>query len=221
MALATDTSWRWGITTGGKRGDSSAYARFWDRALRWLARDPALEPCQVTTSRERYGPAAAVQVEGLIRDERYEPMADRPMQVRFERDGSADPGRDGRSVRSDGRGRVQVQLDGPTVPGGYRAVVETSDGSGVRCEVGFVVEAGGEELADPRARPRFLERLAEETGGSFHDAADAPPLRDLDATRTRSLGTVEVAPLATPWALFAVGAILLAEWFVRRRWGRR
>ncbi|HBQ09786.1 MAG TPA: hypothetical protein DEF51_00880, partial [Myxococcales bacterium] len=54
LALTTDTTWRWGITTGGETGDASTYERFWDRAIRWLSRDPALEPARVTTDRERY-----------------------------------------------------------------------------------------------------------------------------------------------------------------------
>ena len=45
----------------GARGDASAYERFWDRALRWLARDPLLDPAHIETDRERYGPGGVLQ----------------------------------------------------------------------------------------------------------------------------------------------------------------
>ena len=53
LALGADSTWRWSLTTAGLRGDASAYERFWDRALRWLARDPLLDPAHVETDRER------------------------------------------------------------------------------------------------------------------------------------------------------------------------
>ena len=75
VALMSDTSWRWGLTTGGATGDASAYERFWDRAMRWLARDPALEPARVTTDRESYGPLAHIDVSAWLSDARYAPLA--------------------------------------------------------------------------------------------------------------------------------------------------
>src|SRR5690606_19454130 len=77
LALTTDTTWRWGMTTGGASGDASAHERFWDRAVRWLARDPALEPARITSDRERYGPGARAAVTGQLADPRYAPYADR------------------------------------------------------------------------------------------------------------------------------------------------
>src|SRR5690606_21565103 len=86
----------------------------------------------------------------------------------------------------------------------------------------LVVEAGGDELADPRADPALLRELAEATGGTFYPSPDdAPSLADLDTTRTRSLGIVSEEPLSGGWAFLLLVAFFAGEWFLRRRWGRR
>lgn len=220
LALGTDGSWRWGMATAGETGDASAYDRFWDRTVRWLARDPALEPCQITTDRERYGPDAKVRARAWVRDDRYEPRVDRG--VRFEVLDEAGEVLGQAPARTGGDGRAGAEVPGPAQPGGYRLAVRLEDEVEPSCDVGFVVEAGGLELADPRARPDWLRALAEETGGTFQsDPAEVADLDALDATRVRSLGLVTVSPFATPWAFLIVVALLAAEWIVRRRWGHR
>jgi uncharacterized membrane protein len=220
VALGTDSSWRWGMPTAGRTGDPSAYDRFWDRLVRWMARDPALEPCQVTTDRARYGPGGRVGAEVWVRDRRYEPETDRDVRLEL-RDMSGDVTK-GVDARTDGEGRARVELKAPSTPGGYRLAVRLPDEDESRCEDWLVVETGGDELADPRARPDWLRAMAEAHGGSFHGRPeDAPDLDTFDASRTRSLGTLTVAPLATPWAFVAIIALLLTEWALRRRWGYR
>jgi len=219
LALTTDTSWRWGLTTGGLTGDASAYERFWDRALRWLARDPALEPARITSDRERYGPNGRIGIDAHLRDERYQPMGGEVELAILDASGSAI---DVREARLDGEGRVSVEMEGPPNPGAYRVVARRVGDPEALCEEGFVVEAGGDELADPRPDPEHLQQITEATGGTFvSSAADAPDLDAFDTVRTRSLGAVTYAPLATAWAFVVVVALLLLEWALRRRWGMR
>lgn len=220
LALTTDTSWRWGITTGGLTGDASAHERFWDRAVRWLARDPALEPARLTTDRERYGPRATAQITGQLRDGRYAPHADQA--VRLSLLDVAGGERGAREARTDREGNVAGALVLPEEPGAYRVEARLPGAVDPIAEEWLVVEAGGDELADPRADLDLLRRLAEATGGTFVERPeDAPRLDELDTTRTRSLGLAERAPFGGVIAfLLLVGAFGL-EWFLRRRWGRR
>ncbi len=220
LALTTDTSWRWGITTGGLTGDASAYERFWDRAVRWLSRDPALEPARITTDRERYGPEARAIVSGQLRDARYAPHADAAVTLRLLDALGAERARE--EVRTDRDGNVAGSLTVPAEPGAYRVEARLADRTEALAEEWLLVEAGGDELADPRADPALLRRLAEATGGVFYASpADVPALSELDATRTRSLGVAELAPFASAWAFGALCALFLAEWILRRRFGRR
>ncbi len=220
LALTTDTTWRWGITTGGATGDASGYERFWDRAVRWLSRDPSLEPARITTDRERYGPGARATVVGQLRDARYAPFADRAVSLRLLDAAGQERGRS--DTRTDGDGELSAGLTLPDETGAYRVEARLADRTDALAEEWLVVEAGGDELADPRSDPQLLRALATATGGDFFARPeDAPALEELDTTRTRSLGIAERAPFASLWAFLALVGLFVAEWLLRRRWGRR
>ena len=130
LALSTDTSYRWGIATAGRTGDGSAYERFWDRALRWLTRDPSLDAARITTDRERYGPRGQVEIRGVLRDERYQPLAQASVRVGvFDDTGQELQGED---ATVDVQGRVAATLAAPGAPGGYRVAVRSSSGRVLR-----------------------------------------------------------------------------------------
>ncbi len=220
LALTTDTTWRWGITTGGLRGDASAYERFWDRAVRWLSRDPSLEPARLTTDRERYGPGARATVEGVLRDERYVPHAAASVDLVLLDGADAEVGR--ATTRTDQSGAVDAALELPERPGAYRVEARLSGREGAVAEEWLVVEAGGDELADPRPAPERLAALAEATGGEHWASPEsAPDLEGIDTTRRRSLGVRQTAPFESAWAFAIVVAAFVGEWVLRRRWGRR
>jgi uncharacterized membrane protein len=218
LAFTSDSSWRWSITTAGRRGDASAYDRFWDRALRWLARDPRLDPAHVETERERYGPGADIAVKARLRDSSYAPLAERDVRLSVVDFDGVVRGQE-RTVHTDAEGAVSTTLAGPLGPGAYQ--VWARDGETVIAEQGFIVEAGGDELADPRPRPELLQAIARATSGHFYRADEAPKLDALDRTRARSLGTAVSTPLDSPWFFALLVALLGLEWTLRRAWGLR
>ena len=230
LALGIDGSWRWGMTTGGERGDGSAHERFWDRALRWLARDPNLDAARITTDRERYGPGGSIEVMGWLRNERYQAIEE-PLALRIE---DADGRAHGSPIALPltAEGAIEAHVRAPLEPGAYRVVV-TRTGATSSSPNGpaaaepiamepFVVEAGGDELAEPRPDPDRLRSLATATGGEFFsEPARLPPLDAFDTMRRRALGTVESRPFSGAGALWAMLGLFAAELFARRRWGLR
>ncbi len=219
LALGVDSSWRWGMTSAGASGDASGHERFWDRTLRWLARDPALDPARITTDRERYGPGGRIEVGGWLRNDAYQAV-EGELHVEVE---TADGEVVGRvPVEVGAGGVVQAILRAPLQPGAHRVVARREgDGEPLAAEP-FVVEAGGDELAEPRPDPGRLIRWAEESGGRAFESNDRlPPLESLDATRRRSTGTVEVRPFAGWIALVLTLGLVALELFARRRWGLR
>lgn len=219
LALTTDTTWRWGMTTGGRTGDPSAYEAFWDRAVRWLARDPSLEPARITTHRERYGLGASVRIRGVVSDERYVPYAERTIAVRLL---GAESGEVSRiDVKADRAGAFETVLDGPGRAGVYRVEARLPDSDQRLAQEWFLVEAGGDELADVRTNHPLLRALSASTRGRFYRAEQAPALSAFDTTQVRQLGVHTEAPFATVWAVSLLMLLLGAEWFCRRRWGRR
>ncbi len=218
LALAMDGSYRWGMPTAAETGDASVHARFWDRALRWLARDPTLAARRVFTDRSDYAPGAPIRVEARLRDDRHQPVAHRETVV-------AIVDEEGRRVTSaeaatDAEGRVEAALEAPTDGGLYRAEVIVRDAPELGASVPFVVAGGGHELAEVAARPEALRALAEASAGRF-DASpeDAPELDRYDRRRAQRVGWARFAPFSSPWAVFAVIALLFVEWVLRRRAG--
>lgn len=219
MVLSSDSSFRWGITTAGRTGDASAYDRFWDRGLRWLGRDPLLDPARISTDREHYGPGAKLRATVLLRDARYQPFGQRAFRLSL----LDDRGQAQReiAIETDAEGRANAELPAPAVAGAYSLVVREEGAAEPLAEEVFVVEAGGDELADPRARPQLLGKLADVTGGRALRDVTSVSLDDLPRTRSRMLGTHVTKPFATPWFFACFVAVFGLEWWLRRRFGLR
>src|SRR5204863_6758350 len=54
LALLTDTTWQWGLPAAGEGDDGRAFQRFWENAIRWLVRDPALTLLRIELDRVEY-----------------------------------------------------------------------------------------------------------------------------------------------------------------------
>jgi uncharacterized membrane protein len=220
FALTSDSAYRWGMATAGRTGDASVYERFWDRALRWLARDPLLDPAQISTDRASYGPGGAMRIQVWLRDELYRARTPGPFRLVVTDDHGQT--QSDAVLETDSEGRGTVPLTAPTRPAAYTLAVSLEGSSPPLAEQGFIVEAGGDELADPRARPELLRKLAAATGGHFFATPrDLPSADSLPSTRTRVLGTDVYAPFASGW-FFALFVVLFgSEWWLRRRFGLR
>ncbi len=220
LAFTSDASYRFSITTAGRLGDASVYERFWDRALRWLVRDPLLDPAQLTSDRERYGPGAKLRASLWLRDPHYRPLGPGLFRVALLDD-------HGKALQEvpveiDAEGRGEVSLTVPSAAAAYKLVVHPEAGGAELAQEVFVVESGGDELADPRARPALLREIAEATGGSFYASpAEMPSLDRLECARTRVLSVAVHAPFGTGWFFALFVAVFGAEWWMRRRFGLR
>jgi uncharacterized membrane protein len=216
-AMTTDASWRWRFAADDATVGSDEYELFWDRMIRWLTRDPLLEPARISTDRERYGVGGELAVSGRLRDESYRPMKQARIELHFH------PGVDEKAagvVDTDEDGQLQATLRAPSSPGAYE-VVASAEGREVAREV-FIVEESGDELADLEAMPDPLRAVAEQTGGRvFLGVEDVPALSELASTTRRAAGLVSKQPLSNPWFILFAVLLLGLTWVMRRRWGRR
>lgn len=216
-ALMTDASWRWRFAADDVTVGSDEYELFWDRMIRWLTRDPLLEPARISTDRERYSLGSDMAVTGQLRNQRYDPMADTPVELRFRPTQSEEPSA---VARTDADGLLRATVTAPVTPGAYE-LSASIDEEEVATEV-FIVEESGDELADLETMPSELEALAERTGGRAYLGVDeVPPLADLASTTRRAAGLVSKRPLENPWFIFLTIALMGTTWVLRRRWGRR
>jgi uncharacterized membrane protein len=216
-AFMTDASWRWRFAADEVTVGSDEYELFWDRMIRWLTRDPLLEPARISTDRDRYGVGANVEVTGLLRDSRYEPLRSASVEIHFEPAESTDPVV---TTTTDRDGQLRAVAPAPGVSGAYEAVASV-DGEELAREV-FLVEESGDEMANLEPSPSELEAIAKRTGGRvFLGVEGVPPLSELASSTRRAAGLVSKQPLSNPWFVFLTIGVLGLTWVLRRRWGRR
>jgi uncharacterized membrane protein len=220
LARTTDSAYLWGMATAGRTGDASAYERFWDRALRWLARDPLLDPAQISTDRASYGPSANMRLQVWLRDDLYRPLNPGPFRMSLRDDrGQIVQETD---VETDADGRATVRLSAPKRPAAYIVSIRSEGAQDALAEQGFVVEAGGDEFANPRARPDVMRDIARATGGNAYATPDElPGANTLPCSRTRALGNDVSTPFASSWAFATLLFLFGLEWWLRRRAGLR
>jgi hypothetical protein len=189
--------------------------------MRWLVKDPTLDPATIETDRERYGPGGRIEVRARLRDPRYRPLSDREVTLGLL--SASDSAHASESARTDAEGVVSVVLDAPRTLGAFQvAAWETTDqGRNVLAVEPVVVEASGEELSDPQAAPEVLRALSTSTSGEHFDEPSGIELSKLDRSRTRSLGTRSSAPFSSPWFLALLVALFGLEWALRRAWSLR
>ena len=215
--MTTDASWRWRFAADDATVGSDEYELFWDRMIRWLTRDPLLEPARISTDREHYGAGAEISVSGRFRDSGYRPMKKARVALHVQPASGEGPPV---IADADEDGVLQAILRAPTEQGAYE-VVASVDGKDLAREV-FIVERSGDELADLEAIPDRLQALAEKTGGRlFLGTEGVPPLSELASSSRRATGVVSKQPLLTPWFILLTILILGTTWVLRRRWGRR
>jgi len=220
LALLTDSAWHWGFLAAGEGDDGRAFQRFWENAIRWLVRDPALTLLRLELDRLEYrrNQPIAVRVRAMHAD--YSPAPDVEVTLAVVGTAAAVSAEPIRSVRArtDADGEAQVDL-GTLPPGAYRLTGHaTVDARAVAQEETFVVRAGGPELDDVAARDRVLREIAQASGGSYaFEKLDDVAIRPSREVRVGRQESVEI--WSTPPLLMIGIALLALEWALRRRLG--
>jgi hypothetical protein len=191
--------------------------RFWNSALRWLVKDPALAPLQVEPDAPAAEPGAAVGLTITAHGPDFGPAVGK----RVSADLVAEDGRrvaHGEAiVGPDGTARVELR---PPGPGAYK-IVSRAEGAPDEANAAVAVRGAGPEDADAAPRPALLRSLAEATGGGFSTVPDGGmPRLALDDPEVVEVGRRRAVPLWDRWwTLTSLAALLAAEWVLRRRWG--
>jgi len=220
LALLTDSAWNWGFEAAGNGDDGRAFQRFWDGAIRWLVRDPALTLLHVDLDKVEYRRSQVVsaRVRALRAD--YTPAAgvEVSLELRAVESGESGAPLRAQKVTTGSDGEAHVELAG-LEPGAYRLLGRaTMDGRLAEERATFVIRAEGHELDDVIARDEVLRELASASGGDFRAGSLASPsVKPPRKVRVGSLRTVEI--WSNPLMLLLAVALLAAEWTLRRRSG--
>jgi uncharacterized membrane protein len=220
LALLTDTAWHWGFVAAGEGDDGRDFQRFWENAIRWLVRDPALTLLRLELDRVEYrrNQSPVARVRAMHADYSPAERVDVTLDVM-----PAEAPPDGKPLRTatgttGGDGEAHVEL-GALPPGAYRLIGRgTVDGREVTENKTFVVRAEGRELEDVASRDGVLREIARVGGGDYR-------FQDLDGLAVRSPREVRVGRRravelwSSPFLLLAGVALLATEWYLRRRAG--
>jgi uncharacterized membrane protein len=232
LALLTDSAWSWGFAAAGEErsrtaqeklgnDDSRTLQRFWDGAIRWLVRDPALTLLHVGLDRNEYrrGQTVAVRVRTLHTD--YTPAGrvdvGLDLLVAEEKSDSAKPVRS-LALTTGEDGEAHGELTG-LAPGAFRLRARaTLDGRALEEQVTFVLRPEGRELDDVVSHDQVLREIATATHGTYSNGVlSKPSIRPARQVRVGSVRTMAI--WAHPIMLLIAMGLLAVEWTLRRRSG--
>jgi uncharacterized membrane protein len=231
VALTSDSSWRWGFADeSGDQTRGRAYQRFWDSAIRWMIRDPALDFLRIETDQPEYarGQKVTIAVRALNTD--YQPLPNARVDVSvarvptlYDMTTTARPEpvpAASRSGKTDEDGELTIELPSPGA-GGYRVTARaTLAGRAVEEDEVFLVRGGGRELEEPEARDDVLRALAKASGGQFRGPGESLDGLAFWPPRVVRINTQREVELWSRWWMLAVATLCLAlNWALRRRWG--
>lgn len=211
-ALLTDGSWRWNFLHAGRGGGTRPYHRFYNNLLRWLIRDPALDPVFLRSRKARYAPGEPVQLK--IQAHGVSPASQAVITLYT---GRGKEPMQRHSLELDDQGRGEIELKSPGT-GAYTVRIGVGDH---QVEEAFVVEGAGKERSNPAPRPDLLDKIARATGGrsSSVERGSLAGL-NIDSERRYRVEASTNRPLLSNWWLLAgLIGLLVAEWWTRRYWG--
>jgi hypothetical protein len=201
----------------GQGGSPRPYHRFWNNLLRWLSRDPALEPLSLQASAVRYQPGEPVKLSVRVQGAALVTQTN----VVF-LDANQNKIVERQKVTLDEHGRAEVHWT-PPGPGAFAARLEVNDGGQItnQTEEAFVVDALGAELSHPAPRPELLARLAQATKGLASSVEQGQLTQaTIDDRHRYRVDAATTRPLISHWwALCGLCLVFAMEWWLRRQWG--
>lgn len=225
LAFLSDYLWRWNFTAAGEDQSNRPYLQFVHRMVRWLIRDPELDPLVLRTDRSVYEPGDEVTIRLRVLDRDYSPARNPSLTVTLQGPGGE---RLPLTARPGDKPGDFIATWRSSRAGDYRVRAEARSGQELlgRAESSFAVRRGTLEAASGFPDLPTLKTLATSSGGMLVPPQDLGPgaderiVRFLDSHPRYRLLTERRLPLGqTPWAFALLTLVLCGEWFLRRRQG--
>lgn len=215
LALTTDYAWKWYMGMVGRGKGNHTYLMLVYRMVRWLTKDPSLDPIHIILP-EMAG-STGQEIDVRIQFHGGDPSERSDAAVSFSVFGP-----DG--VKTESKLKPTRQPDEylvsflPKEGGIYRIKVETPDGY---LEESMVV-AGPLESLDAAPDHGQLKKIAASTGGKYSSPGDDLYQQIEGYAKKAEKRFIEETRLpmwATPLVMAIVLGLLSSEWYLRRHWG--
>ncbi len=218
LAFAADSTWRWVM-----QGAREQHRRFWRQLVLWLARrdDQEADSLWLRLARRRISPGTPLEFDAAISAADGDPRPDANLEaVVVAPDGSS------RSVRvTAAGGAFSGTVTECVEPGDWQLVVRgqrPGEAEPRERSARFTVYRQDLELANPRANPLLMQQIATETSGGRRLPEELPAIFEEIGSRPSVYESREQWSLTfwDSWPMLALltGA-LIAEWYLRKRWG--
>jgi uncharacterized membrane protein len=215
LFLATDYSWKWDTGMVAKGKGNLAYLRLVDRMVRWLTRDPGLDPVQITPP-ESPGPTGEeTEIRIKLREEDLSPNLRSMISFSVH---NPDGLKIDSKLRPTGQPGEYLGSFLPQKGGVYKLQVETSAGH----QEESIVIAGLLDTLDASPDHEQLKKISTFTGGKFLLGSEGL-LKEMESyaqrAESRFIEERRSSVWTSPFVMVLVIGFLTAEWFFRRRWG--
>lgn len=217
LAFGGDSTWHWQMS-----GNEVAYKRFWRQIILWLARkDQSTDnTVWINLDERRFSPSSRVEFTAGARNAHGEPITDASFEIEVIRpDGSKATPRTRRNADELAGTFLDAQI-----PGDYTLIVKSVSGGATigTAQARFLVYDQDLELDNPAADRGALESLAAMTEGRTVAPEQLPELFE---SIKKQLAQLEVETLVKrtlwdTWPFFLLlVALLVVEWWLRKKWG--
>ena len=215
LALATDYSWKWYMGMVAKGKGNHAYLRLMDRMVRWLTKDPSMDPVQIALPESAGSVDQEIEVRMKLREEDLSPNLRSMVSFSvFNPDGLKVESQ----IKPTGQSGEYLGSFLPQKGGIYKLRVETSAGN---LEESMVV-TGLLESLDAAPNHEQLKKVSVSTGGKFLSRGDGL-LKEIESyarkAESRFIEEKRSSVWAKPFVMILVLGFLILEWYFRRRWG--
>ncbi len=215
LVLATDDSWKWYMGMVAKGKGTWAYLRLVERMVRWLTRDPSLEPVQITppeisgAARQEMGVRVRVQ-----EDPGFSKASKAISASVINPEGSKIPS----PIKPAGQTGEYLLSFLPGKEGTYKVKVETRAGSWEES----VFIGGPMENMDGFPNQEQLKKISASTRGKTLTGrdeflAEIKPYEE--GVHNRFVEESRHPLWDTAYILILLLGLLTMEWYFRRRWG--
>jgi hypothetical protein len=215
LCLNASGLWRWSFRETGQTESEAAYQRFWVSLMQWLIGGAQFLPgsdVALTSARRYYNSEQAMQF--LISTRNLDRGIYQPRLI-------ISSGTNSTEVEPRARGESFVAEAGPFAPGTYHVVLKNNIGKPAELSQTIEVVSASIEKQELSADPGAMRMLAEKSGGAVVEANDIPRLPEIVKRweAERELSHRQQSVWDRWWVMAGLLALLVAEWWSRRREG--
>ncbi|MBM2833652.1 MAG: hypothetical protein HW406_813, partial [Candidatus Brocadiaceae bacterium] len=222
MAITTDSLWRWNFLSVGEGGSNRHYIKFLQNAIKWLIKDPTLNPIRITVNKETFLPDEEVQIKIEVLGRNYQPMEGVQLGIDVTNEFS------GKSIfftnaTTDSNGQYKFTIKN-NIEGYYivKALAKKEKDEIGQDYTVFNIALENKEFKDTSIRRDILAKLSEVSGGKYFDL----PTKNIEEkvsienpSIVKLVGKRQISLWDNGYVFILILAIVSIEWWIRKRSG--